>query len=168
MDVEGDSPAGELVLVAQPLHHLPVHHIRVSLLLAEREHRLVPNLSRWVVRIGEVEEDEDIRVENRGHPLEQGCQFELPAIRHGRCVDSSEHNSLLQFQVRLSFWVRLYRKGAFYLWTILSGVKPRVGADKSTAGASLLLTERKDKVGLWEHRKVVMIRKAVLMCLLNC
>ena len=102
MDVEGDSPAGELVLVAQPLHHLPVHHIRVSLLLAEREHRLVPNLSRWVVRIGEVEEDEDIRVENRGHPLEQGCQFELPAIRHGRCVDSSEHN-LSFFTFRFGF-----------------------------------------------------------------
>lgn len=62
MDVESDPPARELVLVAQPLHHLLIHHICVSFLLTERKHRLVPNLSRWVVRIGEVEEDEDIWV----------------------------------------------------------------------------------------------------------
>ena len=57
VDVEGDPPAGELVLVAQPLHDLLVHHVRVALALAEREHGLVPYLGGRVVCTGEVEED---------------------------------------------------------------------------------------------------------------
>ena len=86
MDVECDPPAWELILVTQPLHHLPIHHIRVPLLLSEGEHGLVPYLCRWVVCIGEVEEDQDIWMENWSHPLEQRRQLKLSTIRHGSAL----------------------------------------------------------------------------------